>query len=97
LVNIPQFWNVDLDPFRFRIDRGGALTRPMVLLVTVRSGKHLVGVPIRDGDQTEKPTPDWQIGYVRAPDLVRTIHPQPPEQVGKDLVASSGLLVSDSS
>jgi len=61
-------------------------------------GQDLAGVPVHDGDEIEEPAPHRQIGDVRAPDLIRAIHPRPPEQVGIGLMPASrpagvGLLV----
>lgn len=36
----------------------------------------LAGVPVHDRYQVEEPVPHGQVGDVRAPDLVRAIHPQ---------------------
>lgn len=50
-------------------------------------GQNLASVPVLDRHKVKEPAPHGQVGDVRTPDLIWTVHPQPPEQIWIGLVS----------
>ena len=68
------------------------------MLLDSRHAKDLATVPVHDGNKVQEAPPHWDIGDVRAPDLVRTVNHDVPQQIRPDfmlrvLFAGIGLLV----
>lgn len=47
-------------------------------------------LPVHDRHQIKEPAPHRDVGDVGVPDLVGTIHPQPPQQIGIGFVPLRG-------